>query len=598
MWERVKAAFAEASLAAVSAREEIIRRHCGGDEAARAEVERMLAHAGSPEAVDSTSDPLLDDSVDARRIGPYEVVGLIGAGASSIVYRARDSASGRGLAVKVLRLAVASEKACRRLEYEGEVLAGLDHPGIARVFEIGSTQTEFGTLPYIAMELVVGKPIDVYAEEHDLNDRARIALFARVCDAMAFAHRRGVIHRDLKPANILVDPLGRVKVLDFGIARSMIGDLHATTLSTHSGDVLGTPGYMSPEQCAGQSASADTRSDVYALGVVLFELLSRERLFQVGDLPVLAALDVIRRAEPPLIGSARRELRGPIEDVIARAMRRDPRRRYEAAGALANDLRRLLRGEPVYADPVSTAFRLRRSMRRHRSVVFVSSAIITGLIVLLGLFWLDRALYTRTMRDRADVLKFDIVTAGAREPAERYLTQLLEILPEARYSIEDRRALFDRVGTSFMGFDAPEIAADMYERGLADTASMLGREHEQSIRSLQIYVEALAMAGHPRQAELLAAGELDYWGFWPEVLPPRADTRQHQRLLRLAMTRGEAIGRQGRQPEAVGYLSRVLMAQRTLLPLEPDGAPHTDILETERLIGEFGGGPAPSSGEE
>lgn len=574
-WELVKAAFAEASEAPPDERPAIIERLCAGKPEAAAEVRRMLAFANGEPPVQPPRPARLP-----RTIGRFEIIELIGSGATGIVYRARDARSGQPAAVKVLRLAIASHRAVRRLEYEGEVLSRLDHPGIARVFETGATDTEFGSLPYIAMELVEGEPIDAYAERHALDDPARIRLTARVCEAIGYAHRRGVIHRDVKPANILVDRAGNPKILDFGIARSISDDLRATTLLTPTGEVLGTPGYMSPEQCAGASDLADTRADVYALGVVLYELLARERLCDVRELPILAAIEVMARAEAPLIGATCPHLRGAVEAVLAKAMHHDPRRRYESAALLAEDLRRLLAGEVVSAEPVSTAFRIRRYIRHHHTPLVAACSIITALSLALAVLW--RAYAREEARSRVAECSLLIVTSGELATAHTRLDMLLEHLPGARLSSEHKRVMFDHVGLTFLRLGDTPQAIDLYADALHEARHALGPDHQQTIRSLQIYAEALSTGGRADEAEQLCRQELERWAFTPETRSPRADQSQNNRLLRLAMTHAEALSDLGRYGEAIQYLERVLAAQRAFFGDVADS--HTDIADTEALL--------------
>ncbi|MHC4990864.1 MAG: serine/threonine-protein kinase, partial [Planctomycetota bacterium] len=216
------------------------------------------------------ADP--DELLVGEQIDGWTLEGVIASGGMGTVYQASGSTTGDTVAIKLMRAGVASESAMRRFRFEAEVLARLDHPGIARVLDTGTHDSGTGGVPFFVMEYVAdAQPISDYADARNLDVRKRLALFARVCDAVHHGHQKGVIHRDLKPANILVDAAGKPKVIDFGVARATDADLAVTTLATSAGDLLGTLQYMSPEQCGTDPGNVDIRSDIYSLGVVLYE---------------------------------------------------------------------------------------------------------------------------------------------------------------------------------------------------------------------------------------------------------------------------------------------------------------------------------------
>ncbi len=588
-WDLVKSTFAEAMEAPPEERAALVETLCADSREARREVQRMLACADSAVRVDdanplNTAASSPDGSDAPRRIGRFAITDLIGRGGSGIVYRAIDTASDEVVAVKLLRLAIASEHAARRLEFEGELLATLRHDSIARVVEVGSVATEFGRLPYIAMEYVEGEPIDAYAAGRDLDDRACIELMVRVCDAVGYAHSLGIIHRDLKPANIFVTAEGDPKILDFGIARGSDGELSATSLCTQVGDVLGTPGYMSPEQCAGSAALANTRADVYSLGVILFELLARQRLFDLEGLPIHAALGVIARTHAPLIRDRRPELRGDIEAVLAKSLDRSPRRRYDTAAALAEDLRRTLDERTVAAEPVSGGYMTRRFLRRHRNVLIVSLIIIAVLSSIV--VWQRGARLREAARLRVYSLAFAMHSEEAAEAVLSREQRLRAALPRAELSTFERLQLHDRLGNRLVSLydgNPAWLAAALEHFRLAHelAPTVRGREHEQTLRALQIYCELLGMVGRADVAETLIRSELDFWDFTPERLPAQANELQKNRLLRLASTYGETLSRLGRHEEAVTYLHRVLAAQERFFA---DHVEHTDPEDTRTLI--------------
>lgn len=342
-------------------------------------------------------------------VGPYRIVRVIGEGGFGVVYEGeRVHPFVQRVALKVIKPGMDSKAILARFDLERQAIAMLDHPGIARVLDGGVTSPAQGGLPYFAMEFVEGQPITRHADESRLSVEDRIRLVIEVCDAVHHAHTRGIIHRDLKPSNILVSRLNDreiVKVIDFGVAKALIGKLTDTTLHTMDGAMVGTPGYMSPEQARTGGTAIDTRSDVYGIGVVLYELL-------VGVLPfdpefllrdgVLGAQRIIAEAEPPrpsarLAGLERErrdrvahdrltderrlhaDLRRDLDWIVMRCLEKDPERRYGSASELAADLQRRLRCQPVIAGPPSTWYTTAKFVRRNRLAVGAMVAIVTAL---------------------------------------------------------------------------------------------------------------------------------------------------------------------------------------------------------------------------
>ena len=297
-----------------------------------------------------------------RRVGPYEVLGVIAQGGMGAVYRVRDPKLGREVALKIMiGGAWTGERAHRRFLREAQIMAELRHPGIVPVHDLG---IEDG-LPYYTMDLVEGEPLDRAVARRNLPLGERLRIFLKACDAVQHAHFRGVIHQDLKPANILVTGAGNPMVLDFGIAGfSECGDGEARL--TASGVVQGTPAYMAPEQVRGDTQAIDVRTDVYALGVVLYELATGAAPFRATE--TFALLQAVLEQEPPRPDAGGRPIPADLAAVILKAMAKDPVRRYASAGALARDLERFLDGLPVEAHPDSAAYRLAKWIRRHREL--------------------------------------------------------------------------------------------------------------------------------------------------------------------------------------------------------------------------------------
>jgi eukaryotic-like serine/threonine-protein kinase len=311
-------------------------------------------------------------------IGRYRILRLLGEGGMGAVYEAEQEQPRRRVALKVIKAALASPELLRRFELEAQSLGRLHHPGIAQIYEAGRAETAAGVQPFFAMELIQGKPLCGYADEHHLDTRARLALMIRLCEAVEHAHQSGIIHRDLKPANILVDQNGQPKVLDFGVARVTDSDAKATR-QTDLGQIIGTLAYMSPEQVLADLLALDTRSDVYALGVILYELLA-------GKLPYMLnrqlheAVRTIRETDPAPLSMVSRTYKGDIETIVAKALEKDKSRRYASAAALAEDIRRYLEDEPIAAKPPSTAYQLQKFARRHKALVAGVAAVFVVLV--------------------------------------------------------------------------------------------------------------------------------------------------------------------------------------------------------------------------
>ncbi|HEY3241802.1 MAG TPA: protein kinase [Phycisphaerae bacterium] len=396
---------------------------CGSDVELRALVERLIAcDTGGGDPLDSRIRfrPFVDGRLGPAlpfRIGHYQVIREIGQGGMGVVYEAQQEHPHRAIALKVLRYALPSEDVLRRFQMEAEVLGRLNHPGIAHVYDagVGEVRTPGGErmrLPFVAMELVRGQPLVEFAESHKLSVRHKLELMAHVCEAVNHAHQHGVIHRDLKPANILVvDEEGsefRVqgsgqkdggqseigsrksaipKILDFGIARVTRADFQNSTAHTGVGQIVGTLAYMSPEQVRGDPTQIDTRTDVYSLGLILYELLSGRLPYDLADLAIPEAMQALCEREPARLSSLDRSLQGELETIVAKAIAKDKARRYQSAAALGEDLRRYLRGEIIEARRDSAFYVLGKNLRRYRWPV----AVLIGLMLSLALFGLYAA---------------------------------------------------------------------------------------------------------------------------------------------------------------------------------------------------------------
>jgi len=391
-WARVDALFDQASRRPASERAAFLAQACAGDEVLRREVESLLAAsdgdiAKGMGAVERAADRIMADMEPpalGERFGAWRAVEEIGRGGMGVVYKAVRDADDfqQTVAVKVLPGALFSPRTMERFRNERRILAGLDHPNIARLLDGGTTA---GGVLYVVIEYVNGVPVDRYCDDLQLDLDARIRLFLALCDAVQYAHRNLVVHRDLKPSNILVTREGVPKLLDFGIAKLLDPDESSPseTLSVTQSRVM-TPRFASPEQLTGKRVA--TPSDVYSLGVVLYKLLTGEHPYgeASGDSPIHQA-EVMRRmiqseAEPPSAVANDRRLRGDLDAVVLKAMRRAVSERYDSVGALADDLRSYLAGRPIAALADSWGYRAVKFVRRNRPSVVAAAAAATLLL--------------------------------------------------------------------------------------------------------------------------------------------------------------------------------------------------------------------------
>jgi tetratricopeptide (TPR) repeat protein len=459
-----------------------VEGQCAGDAELAAEVRALLALERKPDP--RLERPALASLVPVQRpgsehpeqIGDFRILGVLGAGGMGVVYEAEQSNPRRRVALKLLRSPFASDEERRRFEHEGRALAWLNHPGIATVYATGSADAGFGPQAYIAMELVRGERLDHYAARARLDTAARLELLARLCDAVHHAHQKGVIHRDLKPGNILVDGSGQPKILDFGVARVEGGEIDSVTRHTSAGALLGTLPYMSPEQVLADPARIDVRTDVYALGVIGYELLTGKRPLDVAARALPEAIRTIVSDEPTSLGLVDRRLRGDVETIVHKALAKEKERRYGSAAELADDFRRYLASEPIRARRASRSYQFRRFARRNRVLVGGIAAVF---VVLLAGAITSTALYFEKEEQRAAATKRGEELANALAAAEANLERALgaERLAEqeegrARTEAETAQAVTDYLVTLFEyanpeGGSAREITAiEMLDQGV------------------------------------------------------------------------------------------------------------------------------------
>ncbi len=439
-------------------------------------------------------------------IGPYRVIKKIGTGSMGTVYQAHQDALQRIVAIKLLRASVSTNRMLRRFEFEAQALAQLSHAYIAKVFDVGTTKTVDGSQPYIAMEYVQGVSLNAYAENAPLTTRQRISLLIKICGAIHHAHQRGIIHRDLKPSNILIDQDGQPRVVDFGVARSVDHNVEATSHATEIGELVGTLSYMSPEQASGQQGMIDTQTDVYALGVIGYELIAGQLPFDIDQLPLAKAVDIITNNTPKKIGTIHNHLRGDLELIISTAMQRDKSLRYQSASDFATDLRRYQHDHPILARPPSIYYQMSKYAKRHKAGFTGAIAVLMALIlgVMGTTYGFIRAVEQRTIaegrlqeaqqaQDESEIvtslLSRIIESVNPRDLGRDVL--VLDLLDEACQGINEdlttnplvKAKLHQTIGTSYFSLGQYANAEKQLEKALTLRRRELGRHHSDTAAS-------------------------------------------------------------------------------------------------------------------
>ena len=394
---------------------------------------------------------LVEDAASA--LLRYRILRRIGGGGMGVVFEAEQHNPKRKVALKVLWPTSMTLRALRRFEHECEILARLDHPGIAQIVEAGTFLSHGEDVPFFAMELIDGEPLVEWARGRGLSVADRVELLLEVADAVQHAHQKGVVHRDLKPANILVttqlDGVGRPKVLDFGVARSFDAEASGDTLLSREGEIVGTLPYMSAEQLSGDPLAVDTRTDVYALGVILYELLGGRLPYDLSGCLVPEAIRRVEQARPPPLRSLTPDLHEDLEVIAAKALEKDKERRYASVQALADDLRRHLRHEPIEARRPSALYLAGKFVRRNK--VLVAGLALTFATLALGM-WTTWNQAERARRAERESSAQAALAQDAEGRARRDAERALRAEAEAREEAEVVREL-NTFMQSLIGFD-------------------------------------------------------------------------------------------------------------------------------------------------
>lgn len=558
--ERVKEALYEAQALTGAARRGLLERLDAEDPTLAAEVRSLLLESpivdDAGRGITAAAGEMLRQagarselsSGVAREIGPYRLLEVIGSGGMGVVYRAEQKEPiRREVALKVLGGGLTSGRIAARFAAEQRALSLMDHPGIARILDAGGDET--GT-PYIVMELVAGVPITDYCRTARPDRATLLKLFVSVCRAVLHAHQKGIVHRDLKPSNILVaevDGAPAAKIIDFGIARILDPPDAARprTLLTGEGQVLGTLEYMSPEQASGRVREIDTRTDIYSLGAVLYEMLTGSLPYDLSGRSVAEAVGIIGRDPPRPFRQTRggaRHLPGDLETITMKALEKEPGRRYGGVGLLAEDVERYLRAEPIAARRPSTLYQLRTMVRRHRGAVIVAGSTTVGLAV----FGVAMALlYAGQIRERERaeieaekarlVSEFLQETFAAASPEDlgRGAT-VMQVLDRAigrldrsfRSEPSLAATLRNTLGETVRALGDPVRAESLIARSLAERSRLHGDRHRDVFASRLALAEVAVDRGNYARADSIAKDALRRRG-------PEATPRERREALRL-----------------------------------------------------------------
>lgn len=530
-------------------------------------------------------------------VGPYHLLELIGQGGMGQVWRAEQTEPLRRIvALKLIRTGMDTREVVRRFESERQALALMEHPAIAKVFDTGSTPQG---QPYFAMEYVAGVPITAYCQEHRLGLRDRLRLFVRVCEGVQHAHHKAIIHRDVKPSNILVtevDGKPLPKIIDFGVSRAIPLDGVEETALTRLGAILGTLEYMSPEQASTTGQDIDTRTDVYSLGVVLYQLLTGVLPFDPRGVPLAQALRRIAEDTPARPSSRMRpagaaadpatvlcqDLRGDLDAITLRALEKQRSERYGSAAELAADINRYLRHEPVLARPTSLFYLAKKYVRRHRVAVAAGAAML-AMLASFAVWQQVELRQIRRERDRADrIAQFMTDMFRVSDPGESRGNQVTarEILDRAALGIdrglandpETQAKLMDLMGRVYYGLGLYSRSEVLLRRSVELRRHVSGPRHPDTAQSMHNLANALAALGKEGEARRLDLEVLD--------IRRRALGPDHPDTLRTMNSVAVDLVQEGRYTEALQLHQTVYQSRKRVL-----GPEHPNTLLSMENLG-------------
>ncbi|MDF1836757.1 MAG: serine/threonine-protein kinase [Planctomycetota bacterium] len=511
---------------------------CGADDSLKAEVKAMLqAEKDQPNGLDRASikidlQAIAQEEDTPKTIGPYSIKRKLGVGGMGIVYEAQQEKPTRSVALKVLRW-VDDPAQRARFELEAEVLGWLQHPSIAHIYDTGQSNLPGGPRPWIAMEYVDGIPLDQYVHEHSLDVRAILQLVERILGGIAHAHSKGVVHRDLKPANILVDPSGSPRIVDFGVAR--LAAKEKSAVQTRAGEVFGTLAYMSPEQVGGDPAEVGTQSDIYAMGIITYELISGKHAIVPNGASITEAMRAIGEAKPRSLNKYP-NVSQDLNTVVQTAMARDKINRYATADAFSEDIRRLLAKEVILARPPSALYQLRCFGRRNRLASF---AIAAALILLVGGGGLSTYLYLKEQ-------EASLAKDAALKVVDQANTEILKQANFAERGLQFYGNLISKTHTSIQG--SKITLSDQLENASLQVPRLFDQAPALQVEFLKSFANAHYGAGRLD----LALNDIESAVRLIEQHPSAKATAVHSTYLTYSLI----LGQLGRRDEALSAAIR------------------------------------------
>jgi len=628
-FEQISELFEAARSLSQSERDEYLSKACAGDPDLRSEVEGLLAEHARQSPLDTNTpgeiaelvsrDEIENDTDIPTKIDRYTIIGHVGEGGMGSVYEARQQNPNRSVALKVIKRGMDTKQVIARFEAERQAVAMMDHPNIAQVYDAGTTEDG---RPYFAMELVRGVSIVEYCQSQKLDIDSRLRLFVQVCRAIQHAHQKGIIHRDIKPSNVLVtevDDVAVPKIIDFGIAKAIDTLLDTKTVITIHGQLVGTPAYMSPEQTNLNGRDIDTRTDIYSLGVLLYELLTATTPFTDEELlskgfaemmrvitdnePVKPSTRLItlekQGASSSYESSDRHRtvvsmLQGDLDWIAMKCLEKEPDRRYESASALAQDIERFVHSEPVEARPPSRSYQIHKYIQRHRGQVIAGVAVMSVLLLGVagttgGMIWAlneqakarlaaqdelaaqvkatqaaERAMSeAKAAEDLSEFFIMDVLSAAdPSRTTDRELT-VREALVNASDNIEGRfedrpdveSRIHNALGYLFDQLGAPELAERHHIREWELAEEGNGEFSIESARMMHSVVGSLANQGRDDEAIELTEREL-------RIIDQLGTPEGEQLRPRAIGNLGALLVRTGRKAEATPILEDTLKVKR------------------------------------